>query len=159
MRWKVTLSLQQKSRNLLSKSIRAFYEIDQGNWGDEGFGPVASESCLKLAFFPESVANVSTIINKIERKKRGHSYGSRRLSLIKKAARRKHVFEVTRMAFEDNLVVERGIDPFGLNLNCIAALMIATDPMLLADPHCLAFEDVESSSIADDSQKSRLRMQ
>ncbi|KAL4303243.1 hypothetical protein GQ457_10G007680 [Hibiscus cannabinus] len=146
-----------KKQELINQINEGFYEIEPGNWGDEGFGPVASESCLKLAFFPESVANVSTIINKIERKKRGYSFGSRRLSLIKRAARRKHVIEISRMTFEDNLVVERGIDPYGLNLNCTPALVVANDPMLSDDPHCLAFDDADCSSTSDDSKESHLQ--
>ncbi|KAL4333317.1 hypothetical protein GQ457_07G005240 [Hibiscus cannabinus] len=98
---------------LINKINEGIYEIGPGNCGDEGFEPVASESCLKLAFFPESVANVFIIINKIERKKRGYYFGSRRLTLIKRAARRKHVIEISRMDFEDNMVVERAIDPYG----------------------------------------------
>ncbi|KAL4279354.1 hypothetical protein GQ457_03G027900 [Hibiscus cannabinus] len=61
------------------------------------------------------------------------------------------------MAFEDNLVVERGIDPYGLNLNCTPALVVANDPMLSDDPHCLAFDDADRSSTADDSKESHLQ--
>ncbi|KAL4311249.1 hypothetical protein GQ457_01G018800 [Hibiscus cannabinus] len=138
---------------LMNQIYEGIHEISPGNWGDDGFGPVANENYLKLALFPESVANVSTIINKIEKKKKGYSFGSCRLTLFKRAARRKHVLEITRMALEDHLIVERGIDPYGLNLNCNPTLVVANDPMLSEEPHCLAFEETVCSSSADDSME------
>ncbi|KAL4353640.1 hypothetical protein GQ457_06G004930 [Hibiscus cannabinus] len=141
----------RKKQSLLKEINDGIFEISPGNWGDDGFGPVACESFLKLAFFPESVSGSSLIINKIENSKRGLSFGMRRLSLIKKAARRKHVYEIARMTVENNLVIEKGIDPYGYNLNCIPSFTVADDPSRIDDPMALAFEDVDTSFIVDDS--------
>ncbi|KAL4351153.1 hypothetical protein GQ457_06G036990 [Hibiscus cannabinus] len=150
-------SAAKKKQELMKQIFEGIHEISPGNWGDDGFGPVANENYLKLALFPESVANVSSIINKFEKKKKGFSFGSRRLTLIKRAARRKHVLEITRMTLENHLIVERGIDPYGLNLNCNPTLVVANDPMMSEEPNCLAFEETVCSSYADDSMESHLQ--
>ncbi|KAL4284997.1 hypothetical protein GQ457_16G017350 [Hibiscus cannabinus] len=141
----------RKKQSLLKEINDGIFEISPGNWGDDGFGPVACESFLKLAFFPESVSGSSLIINKIENRKRGLSFGMRRLSLIKKDARRKHVYEIARMTVENNLVIEKGIDPYGYNVNCIPSFTVADDPSRIDDPMALAFEDVDTFYIVDDS--------
>ncbi|KAL4384832.1 hypothetical protein GQ457_15G021980 [Hibiscus cannabinus] len=141
----------RKKQSLLKEINDGIFEISPGNWGDDGFGPIACESYLKLAFFSESVSGSSLIINKIENSKRGLSFGMRRLSLIKKDARRKHVYEIARMTVENNLVIEKGIDPYDYNVNCIPSFTVADDPSRVDDPMALAFEDVDTSSIADDS--------
>ncbi|KAK8558248.1 hypothetical protein V6N13_038721 [Hibiscus sabdariffa] len=59
-------------------------ELNPGNWGTQGFGPVEDIDMLKIAHFPCSITGASPIINKIEFKTRGRSFSSRRISLIKK---------------------------------------------------------------------------
>ncbi|KAL4361864.1 hypothetical protein GQ457_04G003970 [Hibiscus cannabinus] len=67
-------------------------------------------------------------------RKRGTRFESRRLTLIKNAARRKHCLEITRQAFENVAVIEMGIDPFGNKIDAIPILEEFTDtPMVSSD--------------------------
>ncbi|KAL4282118.1 hypothetical protein GQ457_03G043120 [Hibiscus cannabinus] len=111
-----------KRREVLDAVNEGIVQISPGNWGDVGYGVVTNESWLQFAFFPKSFTESSYFINSIEFKKRGTRFGSRRLTLIKNAARRKHCLEITRQAFENVVVIEMGIDPYGNNIEAIPIL-------------------------------------
>ncbi|KAL4384964.1 hypothetical protein GQ457_15G021590 [Hibiscus cannabinus] len=108
-----------KRREVLDAVNEGIVQISPGNWGDVEYGAVTNESWLQFAFFPKSFTESSPFINSIEFKKRGTRFGSRRLTLFKNAARRKHCLEITRQAFENVAVIEMGIDPYGNNIEAI----------------------------------------
>ncbi|KAL4283787.1 hypothetical protein GQ457_16G025810 [Hibiscus cannabinus] len=108
-----------KRREILEAVNEGIFQISPGNWGDVGYGVITNESWLQFAFFPKSFTESSPFINSIKFKKRGTRFGSRRLTLIKNAACRKHCLEITRQAFENVAVIEMGIDPFGNKIDAI----------------------------------------
>ncbi|KAL4281198.1 hypothetical protein GQ457_03G030950 [Hibiscus cannabinus] len=121
-----------KRREVLEAVNEGIVQISPGNWGDMGYGVVTNESWLQFAFFPKSFTESSPFINSIEFKKRGTRFGSRRLTLIKNAARRKHCLEITRQAFENVVVIKMGIDPYGNNIDAIPILEEINEALMVS---------------------------
>ncbi|KAL4383709.1 hypothetical protein GQ457_15G014990 [Hibiscus cannabinus] len=105
--------LQESKWEIVSRQ----FLLLRGRWLQEGLEcMIVSVYALLRAVFVVS----SCVVN----------YGVRsgRLSLIKKAAMGKHVYEITRMAFKDNMVIEKGVDPYGSNINSIPSFEITENP-------------------------------
>ncbi|KAK8610081.1 hypothetical protein V6N13_026625 [Hibiscus sabdariffa] len=103
------------------------------------------------------MSGASPIINKIEFKALGMSFGSRRLSLIKKTARLKHRMEISRVSFEKNITIEFGVDPFGSDITSISDLMISNDFLLMNVRMECEANNVEELLEADASIGNHLR--
>ncbi|KAK8982911.1 hypothetical protein V6N11_054896 [Hibiscus sabdariffa] len=58
--------LDAKMREVIKIIEDRVVELNPGNWGTQGFGPVEDIDMLKIAHFPCSITGASPIINKIE---------------------------------------------------------------------------------------------
>ncbi|KAL4378516.1 hypothetical protein GQ457_02G038060 [Hibiscus cannabinus] len=122
----VDLFSYAKRRKIIEAINEGIVQIGPDNWGDVGFGAMANDDWLQLAFFPKVFTTSEPFINIIEFKKWGMRFGTRRLSLIKNVVKRKHCLEVTRNAFENVEVIEQDTDPYGMRIDTITNVVPET---------------------------------
>ncbi|KAL4333213.1 hypothetical protein GQ457_07G021670 [Hibiscus cannabinus] len=110
---RIPVSLIPNKKLLGEKIQKRVVEIELDIWKSSSSSLIENDEVVEFAFAPGSNEGPSNIISKVEKLFKGKAKGSKRLSGIKQAVRKKFVNETIRKFNDETGLLEFWRDPFG----------------------------------------------